>query len=181
MNTKTQNPNDDGVTIYTDGSASPNPGKGGYGTIIIQGGKRSEISQGYRKTTNNRMEIWGAIAGLEFVEGENLQIRVVTDSQYVARMFNEGHAERWKNNHWMRTKKERALNPDLWHRLLEISDSHSVCFEWVKGHDGHTENEQCDRLATQAGQKENLLIDEGYEDPGKHFPKLVGHQGLLDL
>ncbi len=169
------------VTIYTDGSSSPNPGKGGYGTIVIQDGKRSELSQGYRKSTNNRMELLGAIEGLEAIEGENLQIRIVTDSQYVAKMFNEGHAERWKNNRWMRTKKDRAMNPDLWNRLIEVAAKHSVQFEWIKGHAGHTENERCDVLATQAGMKDDLLPDEGYEEPDKHFPKSEGSQTIFDL
>jgi len=169
------------VTIYTDGSASPNPGKGGYGTVVIQDGNRSELSQGYRKTTNNRMEILGAISGLEAIEGKNLNIRIVTDSQYVAKMFNEGHAGRWKNNRWMRTKKDRAMNPDLWNRLIEVAGKHTIQFEWVKGHAGHTENERCDVLATQAGMKDFLLPDEGYEDPDKHYPKAEGSQAVFDL
>jgi len=152
------------IRIYTDGAAHPNPnGRGGFGVIIIEDDNRRELSGGFRKTTNNRMELYAVIKGLRAIDGSGLDITIFTDSQYLARMFNEGHAARWQSNGWMRNKKERAKNPDLWHQLLELADRHRVRFEWVKSHDGHPENERSDQLAVEARQRDDLPPDEGYE------------------
>jgi ribonuclease HI len=153
------------VRIYTDGAACPNPGAGGFGVIVIQNGSRKELSGGFRKTTNNRMEILAAIEGLKAVEGAGLDITIFTDSRYLADMFNGGYAKGWQSNGWMRNRKNRALNPDLWHELLELAEEHQVRFEWVKSHDGHPENERCDQLAVEARKRDSLPADEGYENP----------------
>jgi ribonuclease HI len=150
------------VTLYTDGACSNNPGPGGYGTVLIYDSHRKELSKGYLKTTNNRMEIMAAIAGLEALK-EPCQVTLYSDSQYLVNAIEKGWAERWQANGWMRNKKERAVNPDLWQRLLKLCEIHRVKFEWVRGHAGHDENERCDALATSAVRDENLVTDEGYE------------------
>jgi len=130
------------VTIYTDGACLGNPGPGGYGAILLYQGHKKELSGGYRKTTNNRMEIMAAIAGLEALK--------------------EIWAQRWRANGWKRNKREKVLNPDLWERLLQLCEYHEVQFSWVKGHAGTPENTRCDELAMQAAQRPNLPGDEGY-------------------
>ncbi len=152
------------VTIYADGAASPNPGPGGYGVVVIRNGHRLELSGGFRKTTNNRMEIIGAVVGLKALGGETAAVTIYSDSRYVADMFNGGYAEDWRRNGWKRNKgKDPALNPDLWGELLDLSAKHEVRFIWVKGHAGDRENARCDELAVTARQGENLPADEGYE------------------
>lgn len=153
------------ITIYTDGACQGNPGPGGYGVVLFYGGHRRELSGGYRLTTNNRMEIMAAIAGLSSLK-ERCAVTLYTDSQYLANAVNEGWAKRWRANGWKRNKKDRALNPDLWERLLELCEHHDVAFVWVRGHAGNAENERCDRLSVAASQGKNLPEDEGY-DPGK--------------
>jgi ribonuclease HI len=123
---------------------------------------RKELSKGYRKTTNNRMEILAAIAGLEALK-EPCRVALYSDSQYLVNAIEKNWAERWRANGWMRNKKEKAVNPDLWERLLRLCSIHDVKFEWVRGHAGHNENERCDELATAAVRGANLEIDEGYE------------------
>jgi ribonuclease HI len=150
------------VTLYTDGACSNNPGPGGYGVVLIYDSHRRELSKGYRKTTNNRMEILAAIAGLEALK-EPCRVALYSDSQYLVNAIEKGWAERWQANGWMRNKKEKAVNPDLWERLLKLCSIHDIKFEWVRGHAGHNENERCDALATSAVRGENLEIDEGYE------------------
>jgi ribonuclease HI len=167
------------VEIYTDGACAPNPGCGGFGAIIVQNEIRRELSGGFRMTTNNRMEILAAIEGLRGIEGSELDITIYTDSRYLADMFNEGHASRWKSNRWMRNKRDRALNPDLWHELLEFSDKHQIRFEWVKGHAGHLENERCDELAVEARKAADLPSDEGYENPS--VPEVPRQTMLWDM
>lgn len=152
------------VTVFTDGACSPNPGAGGWGVVILHDGARRELSGGFRKTTNNRMEIQAVVEGLSAVDAE-IPVTVVSDSRYVVDMMNGGHVRRWKANSWMRTKRDRALNPDLWDRLLEICEGRDVTFQWVKGHDGHPENERADELAVEAARQDGLPADEGFESP----------------
>ena len=149
------------VTIYTDGGCLGNPGPGGYGVVLIYGDHRKELSQGYKRTTNNRMELMAAIVGLEALKAR-CQVRLHTDSKYIVDGVEKGWAERWRANGWKRNKKEKAINPDLWGRLLDLAKKHEVTFHWVKGHAGHRENERCDQLANSAGSRPNLLEDEGY-------------------
>lgn len=150
------------VTIYTDGGCSGNPGPGGYGVVLLYGEKRREMSAGYRRTTNNRMEIMAAIAGLETLR-YRCAVTVYTDSQYLANSIMQGWAARWRANGWRRNKTEMAVNPDLWARLLDLCAQHDVRFAWVKGHAGDAENECCDRLSVAAAKGTDLLVDEYYE------------------
>ena len=151
------------ITVYTDGASIGNPGSGGYGVVIICGNYRKELSCGYRRTTNNRMEICGAIAGLEALK-ERCRITLYSDSEYLVKAMSEGWAQRWRENGWKRNKRDRALNPDLWKRLLDLCERHDVEFRWVPGHSGNVENERCDQLAMQAALRSDLHADEGYEN-----------------
>ncbi|MBN2370652.1 MAG: ribonuclease HI [Vicinamibacteria bacterium] len=146
------------VTIYSDGACSGNPGPGGYGVILDSQGHRKEISGGRRRTTNNRMELMGAIVGLEALK-EPCSVTLITDSQYVVNGIEKGWAARWRARGWMRNAKERALNPDLWQRLLDQVARHEVRFRWVRGHAGHAENERCDALAVAAASRSDLQED----------------------
>lgn len=150
------------IDLYSDGGAEPNPGKGGFGVILSYKGKRKEFFQGYKFTTNNRMELMGVIFGLEQLKTES-NVQVFTDSKYVINGITEGWAEKWKKDGWKRKKNSSVINSDLWNRLLKVISNHNVKFNWVKGHSGHTENERCDTLAN-IGLKSNVLIeDDGYE------------------
>lgn len=146
------------ITIYSDGACSGNPGPGGYGVILKFNEIEKELSGGFRNTTNNRMEIMGAIVGLEALK-EPCEVTVVTDSQYLVNAIEKGWARKWRSKGWMRNNKERALNPDLWERLLRVIDKHKVQFQWIRGHAGHAENERCDRLAVAAASAPNLPED----------------------
>ena len=152
------------VTIYTDGSARGNPdGPGGYGTIlsyIDSNGTEHlrEYSQGYKKTTNNRMELLAAIIGLEALI-KPCDVTLYSDSQYLVKAFNEKWLEGWIKKGWKRGKNEPVKNEDLWKRLLKAMEPHHVDFVWVKGHAGHPQNERCDVLATTAADSDNLLDD----------------------
>ena len=137
------------VTIYTDGACSGNPGPGGYGTVLIHGEHRKELSGGEAQTTNNRMEMMAVIIGLEALN-RPCKVDLYSDSRYVVDAIEKGWVTRWKQNNWMRNKKEAALNVDLWERLLPLLATHQVTFHWVKGHAGHPENERCDELARRA-------------------------------
>jgi ribonuclease HI len=150
------------VTIYSDGGCIKNPGPGGYGTVLIYGSHRKDLSGGFRFTTNNRMEIYAAIIGLEAIK-EPCQVTVYSDSQYLVNAIQKGWASRWRANGWRRSHKEKAINPDLWERLLKLCKIHKVRFEWVRGHAGQRENERCDQLAGKAACSSHLAIDEGYE------------------
>lgn len=150
------------VTLYTDGACSKNPGPGGYGVVLLYNSHRKELSKGFRKTTNNRMEILAAIAGLEALK-EPCRVTLYSDSQYLVNAVEKGWVRRWQANGWMRNKTERAVNPDLWERLLALCSIHQVQFKWLRGHAGHEENERCDELATSAARGPNLEIDEVYE------------------
>ena len=150
------------IKLFSDGGADPNPGKGGFGVILSHKGYQKEFSQGYKLTTNNRMELMGVIFGLEQLKTK-ASVQVYSDSKYVVNGIEKGWAKRWKKNNWYRTKRDKAINYDLWDRLLKILDQHIVTFNWVKGHAGHLQNERCDQLASQAIRSSNLMDDEGYE------------------
>ncbi|MEJ2636187.1 MAG: ribonuclease HI [Calditrichia bacterium] len=151
------------VIIYTDGACSGNPGIGGFGVILRFNGNRREISEGFRKTTNNRMELMAVIAGLETLK-EKCSVTLFTDSQYIVNSITRGWARRWREKGWMRNKKEKALNPDLWDKLLKLCEYHQVEIRWVRGHAGDPENERADKLAVEAMRQKDLLIDEVYEN-----------------
>ncbi len=150
------------VIIYTDGACMNNPGPGGYGVVLLYGEKRRELSGGFRKTTNNRMEITAAIEALKSLR-YTCRVTLRTDSQYLVNTIEKGWAVKWKSNGWMRNAKDKALNPDLWQQLLDLCALHKVKFEWVRGHAGDRENERCDRLCVEASQKKDLPVDTGYE------------------
>ncbi len=153
-----------GVIIYADGAASPNPGPGGYGVVLFRNGGRQELAAGFRRTTNNRMELMGAIVGLRALnEGETVST-IYSDSKYVVDMFNGGNAAKWRRNAWIRNNgKDKVLNVDLWSELLRLSADRQVKFIWVRGHTDNKENTRCDELAVQARQGKDLPSDEGYE------------------
>lgn len=152
------------VIIYTDGSSRGNPGPGGYGAILMYGDKKRELSQGYRKTTNNRMELMGVIAALEALKRPGLNISIYTDSQYIVKAVKEGWLNKWLATNFAKGKK----NKDLWVKFYSLYSQHQVRFHWVKGHAENEFNNRCDELATSAADSRDLLIDEGYEmDPGK--------------
>lgn len=140
------------VEIFTDGACKGNPGPGGWGAVLRYNGVEKEISGGEANTTNNRMELTAVIRALEMLK-EPCEVVLCTDSQYVSNAIKLGWAKKWKSNNWMRNKKEKALNPELWDRLLSLCDIHNVKIIWVKGHAGHPENERCDRLAVAAAEK----------------------------
>ena len=148
------------VHIYTDGACSGNPGKGGYGIIMEWIGKsyRKEFLQGYRKTTNNRMELLAVIVALEQLKKESLEVTVFSDSKYVVDAVEKG----WVFN-WVKKGFKGKKNIDLWKRFLKIYPKHNIKFQWIKGHDNHSQNERCDTLAVEASQQKDLLIDEGFE------------------
>lgn len=151
----------DTIIIYTDGACTGNPGKGGYGAVIIDGDRREELSAGYKLTTNNRMEMMGAIAALESLKS-NSKVKLHSDSKYIVDAVVKGWAKKWQANGWRRNAKEMAKNPDLWQELLDLCKIHDVEFVWVKAHAGIAENEKCDRLAVAAAHGSNLIIDRGY-------------------
>ncbi|MBE9112605.1 ribonuclease HI [Nodosilinea sp. LEGE 07298] len=150
------------VTIYTDGACIGNPGPGGYGTVLLYGEHRRELSGGYQLTTNNRMEMMAAIVGLQALKHQ-CAVTVYSDSKYVVEAIMKGWAVRWRSKGWMRTKTHSAVNADLWQQLLSLCEQHQVEFRWVKGHSGNVENERCDCLAVAAARQPNLPVDEGYE------------------
>lgn len=146
------------VEIFTDGACSGNPGPGGYGVILKHSGETKFLSAGYRKTTNNRMELRAVIAGLSALN-QPCHVTIYSDSRYLVDAVEKGWANKWKQNNWYRNRSERALNIDLWEKLLELLQKHEVRFVWVKGHAGHSENELCDRMAVEAATGQNLLED----------------------
>jgi len=145
------------ITIYTDGAASGNPGPGGYGTVLIYGKHRLEKSEGFRLTTNNRMELLAVIIGLESLKIPGSSVVIYTDSRYVADSVEKGWVFRWESKAFKKKK-----NPDLWIRFLRVYRQHKVRFVWIKGHASNPENEVCDRLAVEAYKKNKLLEDTGY-------------------
>ena len=147
------------VTIYTDGACSGNPGPGGWGAILMYGAHKRELSGGEADTTNNRMELMAAIVGLEALV-KPCQVELYSDSKYLTDAFNQHWIDGWLKRGWKKSDKSPVKNKDLWSRLLVAMEPHQVTFHWVKGHDGHPENERCDRLATTAADGGNLLEDE---------------------
>lgn len=147
------------IYIYTDGAAAGNPGPGGYGAVLICGTLRKEISGGFRLTTNNRMELMAVIKALEAIKWPGSTVHLTSDSSYVVKAVNEG----WLQD-WVRKGFKGKKNQDLWERFLPLYKAHNVKFYWIKGHDGHPENERCDTLAVEARLEENLPADTGYEE-----------------
>lgn len=150
------------IDIYTDGACHGNPGPGGYGVVLLYGGHRKELSGGFRRTTNNRMEILAAIVALNALK-ERSKVTLHSDSAILVKGIEQGWAKRWKANGWRRNKTDKALNVDLWDELLNLCELHDIEFQWVRGHAGNTENERCDQLATAAADSPDLPVDEGYE------------------
>ncbi len=157
------------VTIHTDGSCLGNPGPGGYGVVLEHNGHEKEMFGGFRRTTNNRMEILAVIVGLEALM-ETCSVTVYSDSRYVVDAIEKGWAKKWQANGWMRNKRERAVNPDLWERLLNAMGKHEVELRWVRGHAGNEGNVRADKLAVAAANGTGLHPDEGYEKPRPSFP-----------
>jgi ribonuclease HI len=149
------------ITIYADGGCLGNPGPGGYGAVLLQGDRRKELSGGFRLTTNNRMELMGAIMALEALKAR-CKVTLHSDSQYVVNAVEKGWAQKWRRNGWRKPDKQMAMNPDLWERLLDLCSGHDVKFVWVRGHNGNVENERCDALANAAQAKKDLPPDTGY-------------------
>ena len=149
------------VDIYTDGACSGNPGKGGYGVVMLYGSARKELSDGYEHTTNNRMEVLAVIAGLSALK-ERCNVNLYSDSKYVVDAIEKGWLKSWKKNGWKKSNKDKVLNVDLWLRLDELIEKHHVNFIWVKGHADNVENERCDFLAREAAAKDTLKLDENY-------------------
>jgi len=147
------------IVIYTDGASRGNPGPGGYGTVMLAGKYRKELSGGFRYTTNNRMELLAVIVGLETLKNESSDVTVYSDSSYVV----DAVEKRWIFS-WEKKGFKKKKNPDLWKRFLKIYRKHHVKLVWIKGHANIPENERCDFLAVEASKKQNLSVDEGYEN-----------------
>ncbi len=150
------------VTIYTDGACRGNPGPGGYGIVLMAGTARKELSAGYRRTTNNRMELLALIKGLEALK-RPCRAEIYSDSQYVLAAFQKKWIARWKANGWQTTTKKPVQNQDLWMALDLALAAHTPVFHWVKGHASNPENNRCDELATTAARGSSLQVDAGYE------------------
>ena len=140
------------IDMYSDGACSGNPGPGGYGTILVFEGVEKELSGGEKNTTNNRMELSGAIAGLEALKYP-CEVTLYSDSKYLVDGITKGWAEKWRANNWVKPDKKPAINPDLWGKLLDLLKIHEVTFVWIKGHNGHPYNERCDALAVAQAEK----------------------------
>ena len=148
------------IVLYTDGSSRGNPGPGGFGAILLSGHHRKELSQGFRRTTNNRMELWAVIAGLEAIKKTEIPITVYSDSQYVVNSVEKGWLKNWIKTDFKGGKK----NKDLWKHYHELAKKFSIKFVWVKGHANNPYNNRCDELATTAADSKQLLVDQGYEE-----------------
>ncbi|MDB5280710.1 MAG: ribonuclease [Ferruginibacter sp.] len=148
------------IQLYTDGASRGNPGRGGYGAILLFGRHRKELSQGYRLTTNNRMELLAVIAGLEAIKKNELPVTVFSDSQYVVNAVEKGWLKNWIKTDFKGGKK----NKDLWKHYYELAKKFTIRFVWVKGHADNPLNNRCDELATAAADGKNLLADAGYEE-----------------
>lgn len=146
------------ITMYTDGASRGNPGRGGYGVLLISGDYRKELSQGYKLTTNNRMELTAVIAGLKALKKEGMKITIYSDSQYVVKAIEEGWLDTWIKTNFKGGKK----NVDLWKEFYDLSTKHTIRFVWVRGHANNPLNNRCDELATEAADGTELLTDEGY-------------------
>jgi len=146
------------IQIFTDGAAQGNPGPGGYGTILRFGKHEKELSDGFRLTTNNRMELLAVIVGLESIKKKGIPVTIISDSKYVVEAVEKGWLWTWEKNNF-----KKKANPDLWKRYIPLHRTFTPKFKWIKGHAGHIENERCDQLAVEAAQGPNLKIDEEYE------------------
>ncbi len=151
------------VLIYSDGGCINNPGPGGYGVVQIYGDMKKELTGGFKHTTNNRMELMGVIVALKNLEYKDAHVTIYTDSSYVVNGIEKGWAKKWKKSNWIKSNKEPVINPDLWKELLNLIESLSVKFEWIKGHAGNPLNERCDELAVSSAKKSNLPDDKGYD------------------
>lgn len=147
------------IKIYTDGAAKGNPGKGGYGIVLLSEHHKKEVSAGFKNTTNNRMELLSVIVALEMLKNQPSDVMVYSDSKYVVDSVEKGWVFNWEKNGFVKKK-----NIDLWKRFLKIYRKHQVEFQWIKGHAGEEYNERCDQLAVKASEGEMLAIDEGYEN-----------------
>lgn len=147
------------IKMYTDGAARGNPGRGGYGTVLLYKQHRKEFSEGFRLTTNNRMELLAVIIGLEALKKPDMKVSIYSDSQYVVDAINKGWVWNWEKKNYKGKK-----NADLWKRFLKIFPKHDVEINWIKGHSGIPENERCDELAVASADGDNLQIDEGFEN-----------------
>ena len=154
------------VKIYTDGACKGNPGRGGYAAILVWGEHVKEISGGFQKTTNNRMEMMAAIEGLRTLS-KTCKVALYSDSQYLVKAMTKGWTKKWQANGWKTTTGEPVKNPDLWKELLELCKNHHVVFMWVRGHSGHEFNERCDELAVAASKSQNLQADQQFEASAK--------------
>ena len=164
------------IYLFTDGSSSGNPGPGGYGVILRSGSLEKEMSGGFSRTTNNRMELLAVITGLEAIRWQDATVEVYSDSSYVVKAVNEGWLANWERKGWKKVK-----NPDLWQRFLAVYRLHKVTFHWLKGHAGHPENERCDRLAVSAGAGAvaagvELPPDEGFESQAATEGTIIGFE-----
>lgn len=146
------------IELFTDGASSGNPGPGGYGAILRSGKHHKELSAGYRKTTNNRMELLAVITGLESIKKPGQEVMIYSDSKYII----DAVEKKWVFG-WLKTGFKGKKNKDLWLRFLAVYKMHSIKFTWVKGHNGHLENERCDELAVEACKQKELLVDEVFE------------------
>ncbi|HEX8059798.1 MAG TPA: ribonuclease HI [Cyclobacteriaceae bacterium] len=146
------------IKIYTDGAAQGNPGPGGYGTIMKYGSHEKELSQGYELTTNNRMELMAVIAGLEAIKRQGIPVTIYSDSKYVVDAVEKGWLWGWEKKGFA-----KKANPDLWKRYISLHRRFNPKFVWIRGHNGHPENERCDRLAVMAASGYDLIVDEGYK------------------
>ncbi len=153
------------VQIFSDGSCLGNPGCGGYGVVLVHGDHRKELSLGFRRTTNNRMELLGAIVGLEALK-QSCRVTLTSDSQYLRQGITQW-IRNWKRNGWRTASKAPVKNADLWKRLDEAAGRHEVEWKWVRGHAGHPENERCDELARTAAEQHPTETDQGYESAAR--------------
>ncbi|MEJ7609872.1 MAG: ribonuclease HI [Ferruginibacter sp.] len=147
------------IILYTDGAARGNPGPGGYGAVLLFGHHRKELSKGFKHTTNNRMELWAIIAGLEAITKKDLPVKIYSDSQYVVNAINKGWLKTWMKTNFKGGKK----NPDLWKRFDALSKQFNITIFWVKGHAENVHNNRCDELATAAADGKELEVDSEYE------------------
>lgn len=151
------------IEIYTDGGAINNPGPGGYGAILLVGGEVFEISGGYQRTTNNRMELMACIKGIEALPTRSETVALFSDSKYVVDGISKGWAKGWRKRGWLKSDGNPAVNADLWAKLLDCVEGVDIRFHWVKGHAGHPLNERCDQLAVQSARGRGLIVDSGYK------------------
>jgi ribonuclease HI len=162
------------IIVHTDGACIGNPGAGGYGVVLQHGEHRKEISAGFKETTNNRMELMAVIEALKALKSPS-NVMIYSDSKYVVETMQKGSAQKWSEKGWMRTKKDKARNTDLWGMLLDLCHKHNVTFSWVKGHAGNIENERCDWLSDKAARGSDLQIDTGYD------PSFVPRKSKQDI